>query len=213
MDTGNALLAWTTTISTNQPTSAVAYDGSIFVSDGYGTQFAWKKFVPMAILFDWGPRRKASRSGANLTLPHSVRQRSMRKECLRRRRSNARIQVFDSTGHPEGLEVTELAARASLAIGPDNLLRRGRRGGDLKPAASRPASFSNSISPGRKILAPWRRFAIRRPGFIGATNLAVAKRGAYMSVVTSITHARTKVVPRNLATSNLYNPAAAAAHL
>jgi peptidylamidoglycolate lyase len=158
----------------DKPTDiAFASDESIYVSDGYGNNRVAKFSSDGKFLFDWGHKGQGP---GEFDLPHSVAVDAQGNVYVADR-SNARIQVFDSTG--KFLKVwksSELGRPWSLTIGPDNFLYVVD-GGDLKPAPPDRGQLLKLDLLG-KILAKWSRFGNYDGQIYWGHDLAVGKDGA-----------------------------------
>jgi DNA-binding beta-propeller fold protein YncE len=158
----------------DKPTDiAFASDGSIYVSDGYGNNRVAKFSSDGRFLFDWGHKGQGP---GEFDLPHSVAVDAQGNVYVADR-SNARIQVFDSTGKfLKAWKSPELGRPWSLTIGPDNLLYVVD-GGDLKPAGPDRGQLLKLELSG-KILAKWSRFGNYDGQIYWGHDLAVGKDGA-----------------------------------
>jgi peptidylamidoglycolate lyase len=158
----------------DKPTDiAFASDGSIYVSDGYGNNRVAKFSPDGKFLFDWGHKGQGP---GEFDLPHSVAVDAQGNVYVADR-SNARIQVFDSTGKfLKAWTSPELGRPWSLTIGPDNLLYVVD-GGDLKPAPPDRGQLLKLDLSG-KILAKWSRFGNYDGQIYWGHDLAVGKDGA-----------------------------------
>jgi peptidylamidoglycolate lyase len=115
----------------NRPTDiAIAPDGTIYVSDGYGNSRVAKFSGDGKFLLDWGRRGEGP---GEFNIPHGIALDSQERVYVADR-SNGRIQVFQ----PDGKFLNEwksadLGRSWAVTMGPDGYLYVVD-GGDLKPA-------------------------------------------------------------------------------
>lgn len=104
----------------NRPTDvAVAPDGSFYVSDGYGNSRVVRFSKEGRYLFSWG--RRGGRPG-DFDVPHGIA-RDATGAVYVADRNNARIQVFDSVGHPLAeWKGPELGRPWAVRVGADGYL-------------------------------------------------------------------------------------------
>jgi len=158
----------------DKPTDiAFASDGSIYVSDGYGNNRVAKFSSDGKFLFDWGHKGQGP---GEFDLPHSIAVDAQGHVYVADR-SNARIQVFDSSGKfQKQWKSPELGRPWSLTIGPDNLLYVVD-GGDLNSTGLDRGQLLKLDLSG-KILAKWSRFGNYDGQIYWGHDLAVGKDAA-----------------------------------
>ncbi len=157
----------------NGPTDvAMARDGSIYVSDGYGNSRV-AKFSPKGeFLFDWG--RKGDKPG-EFDTPHGVAIDS-RGRVYVADRSNSRIQVFKGDGtFLTQWQSAGLGRPWAVTVGPDGYLYVVD-GGDLKPRPPDRARILMLDLQGN-ILDQWGSFGNYDGQIYWGHDIAVGKNG------------------------------------
>ncbi len=158
----------------NRPTDvAVAPDGSFYVSDGYRNTRVLKFAPDGRFLFQWGTKGTGP---GELDLPHGIALDAAGRVYVADR-SNARVQIFDATGHYVGEWKSGSIGRPyDVAFGPD-----GNAfiidGGDQPPA---PPDRSGLVvlRPDGALVGRFGRFGNYDGELAMGHDLAVAKDGA-----------------------------------
>jgi peptidylamidoglycolate lyase len=158
----------------NRPTDvAIAPDGTVYVSDGYGNSRVARFSADGKFLLAWG--RKGDKPG-EFNLPHGIALDSQGHVYVADR-SNARIQVFQADGKfLYEWKSTDLGRPWAVTVGPDGYLY-AVDGGDQKPAPPDRGHLLKLDLNGR-IVDKWSSFGNYDGQIYWGHDIAVGKDGA-----------------------------------
>lgn len=152
--------------------AAVARNGDIYVSDGYGNSRIAKFSPDGEFLFDWGIKGQAP---GEFDVPHGIALDAKQRVYVADR-GNKRVQVFDR----DGAFLTEWQSDAlgrpwALSLGPDNLIY-AVDGGNLSQEAERGHAVQMNLQG--EILAKWGSRGQGEGQFMSAHDLALDAEGS-----------------------------------
>ena len=149
---------------------AVAADGAIYVTDGYGNARVVKFSPEGAYLMAWGGRGAAP---GQFNLPHGIAI-DARGQLYVADRGNARIQVFDGAGRfLRQIAGPEIGRPWAVDLGPDGTLY-ALDGGDQDAAT--PRSGLLALTPEGEVLARWSGYGTEPGSLVWPHDLAVSSR-------------------------------------
>lgn len=149
---------------------AVADDGAIYVTDGYGNARV-VKFSPAGVyLMAWGGRGAAA---GQFDVPHGIAIDG-RGRLYVADRGNARIQVFDGAGRfLRQIAGPEIGRPWAVDLGEDGILYT-IDGGDQDP--SLPRSGLLALTPEGEVLARWSGYGYEAGSLVWPHDLTVSRR-------------------------------------
>ncbi len=149
---------------------AVAADGAVYVTDGYGNARVVKFSPQGAYLMAWGGRGAAP---GQFDVPHGIAI-DARGRLYVADRGNARIQVFDGAGSfLRQISGPEIGRPWAVDLGPDGTLY-ALDGGDQDPA--QPRSGLLALTPEGEVLARWSGYGAEAGSLVWPHDLAVSSR-------------------------------------
>ncbi len=149
---------------------AVAADGAVYVTDGYGNARVVKFSPEGAYLMAWGGRGAGP---GQFNLPHGIAI-DARGRLYVADRGNARIQVFDGAGRfLRQIAGSEIGRPWAVDLGPDGTLY-ALDGGDQD--AARPRSGLLALTPEGEVLARWSGYGTEPGSLVWPHDLAVSSR-------------------------------------